>query len=68
VVSFKFGNHKSNVKSVERRGIKIKKNRSAELKFTNRYPRTGFFWRGRGICFLLMKRDQREKKVLLQDM
>ena len=24
--------------SVERRGIKIKKNRSAELKFTNRYP------------------------------
>jgi hypothetical protein len=38
VGSYKFRNHKSNVKSDERRGIKIKKNRRAELKFTNRYP------------------------------
>ena len=30
VASFKFGNHKSNVKSVERRGIKIKKKYSSQ--------------------------------------
>jgi hypothetical protein len=28
-----------NLGTIKRRGIKIKKNRSAELKFTNRYPR-----------------------------